>query len=342
MKAIVYTEHGGPDVLRYTDVPEPVIGAQEVLVRVRACALNHLDLFIRQGIPGITIPFPHIPASDIAGEVAKVGEKVTNVKVGEKVLLQPGISCGLCAQCLAGRDNFCRSYTLFGYLVDGGCAEYVKSPAVNVVPIPGNLSFEEAASIPLVFLTAWHMLITRAELKPAETVLVLGAGSGVGSAAIQIAKVTGARVIATAGTKEKVLKGKELGADSMILHSENDIAKEVKRMTDRRGVDVVVEHVGVATWEKSLQSMAPGGRLVTCGATTGYDAKIDLRFLFTRQYTILGSFMGSKAELYSALELFARGLLKPVIDTVMPLAECAEAHRRLEKSEQFGKIVLRV
>jgi len=342
MKAIVYSEHGGPEVLRYTDAPEPSIDAYEVLVRVRACALNHLDLWLRRGIPGVPIPLPHIPGSDIAGEVAKVGEKVKGIKVGERVLLQPGISCGHCAQCLAGEDNKCREYTLFGQMVDGGCAEYVKSPAANVVPIPEGLSFEEAAAFPLVSLTAWHMLITRAQLKPAETVLVLGAGSGVGGAAIQIAKAAGARVIATAGTKEKVLKGKELGADSMILHSENDIAKETKRMTNGRGVDVVFEHVGQATWEQSVRSMAAGGRLVTCGATTGYDGRIDLRFLFTRQLSILGSFMGSKAELFSALELLRRGLLKPIVDVVMPLAECAAAHQRLENREQFGKIVLRV
>jgi NADPH:quinone reductase-like Zn-dependent oxidoreductase len=342
MKAIVYSEHGGPEVLRYTDAPAPSIDAYEVLIRVRACALNHLDLFLRRGIPGVPIPLPHIPGSDIAGEVAKVGEKVKGIKVGERVLLQPGISCGHCAQCLAGEDNKCREYTLFGQMVDGGCAEYVKSPAANVVPIPEGLSFEEAAAFPLVSLTAWHMLITRAQLKPAETVLVLGAGSGVSSAAIQIAKAAGARVIATAGTKEKVLKGKELGADSMILHSENDIAKETKRMTNGRGADVVMEHVGQATWDQSVRSMAVGGRLVTCGATTGYDARIDLRFLFVRQLSILGSFMGSKAELFSALELVRRGLLKPIVDVVMPLSECAEAHRRLESREQFGKIVLRV
>jgi NADPH:quinone reductase-like Zn-dependent oxidoreductase len=342
MKAIVYSEHGGPEVLRYTDVPKPQIDAYEVLVRVRACALNHLDLFVRGGLPGIKIPLPHIPGSDIAGEVAEVGAKVTGIKVGERVLLQPGISCGSCPQCLAGNDNYCRQYVLFGQMVDGGCAEYVKSPSENVVPIPENMSFEEAAAFPLVSLTAWHMLITRAQLKPAETVLVLGAGSGVGGAAIQIAKATGARVIATAGTKEKVIKGKELGADSVILHSENDIAEEVKRMTNRRGVDVVFEHVGQATWDQSLRSLSPGGRLVTCGATTGYDAKIDLRFLFVRQLSILGSFMGSKAELFSALELFRRGLLKPVIDLVLPLEKCAEAHVRLENREQFGKIVLRV
>ncbi|MGH9714859.1 MAG: zinc-binding dehydrogenase [Candidatus Acidiferrales bacterium] len=342
MKAIVYSEHGGPEVLRYTDAPDPQIGADEVLVRVRACALNHLDLWLRKGIPGVPIPLPHIPGSDISGEVAQVGQKVTNVKVGARVMLQPGISCGQCPKCLAGEDNHCRSYTLFGQMVDGGCAEYVKSPAVNVVPIADNISFEQAAAFPLVSLTAWHMLITRAQLKPAETVLVLAAGSGVGTAAIQIAKATGARVIATAGSDEKLAKAKELGADAVINHSKQEISAEVKKLTGRRGVDVVFEHVGQATWEQSIRSLTPGGRLVTCGATSGYVGTLDIRYLFTRQVSLLGSFMGSKAELFSALELLRRGLLKPVIDVVLPLADCAKAHERLEHREQFGKIVLRI
>jgi NADPH:quinone reductase-like Zn-dependent oxidoreductase len=342
MRAIVYSEHGGPEVLRYIEVAEPRLGPQQVLMRVRACALNHLDLWLRRGLPSMQIPLPHIPGSDIAGEVAKVGEGVARVKAGDRVLLAPGISCGQCEQCLAGRDNFCRDYTLFGAGVDGGCAEYVASPAVNVIPIPAKLTFEEAAAIPLAFLTAWHMLITRAQLRPGETVLVLGAGSGVGSAAIQIAKVAGARVIATAGSEAKLRKAKELGADDWIDHSGQDIAQEVKRLTNRRGVDVVFEHVGAATWEKSIRSLAAGGRLVTCGATTGYEGKIDIRYLFTRHLSILGSFMGSKAELYAVLELFERGLLKPVIDRAFPLERCAEAHARLENREQFGKIVLKV
>jgi NADPH:quinone reductase-like Zn-dependent oxidoreductase len=243
---------------------------------------------------------------------------------------------------LKGNDNFCRQYTLIGYMVDGGCAEYVAAPAVNMIPIPANLTFEEAAAVPLVFLTAWHMLITRAQLKPAETVLVLAAGSGVGSAAIQIAKATGARVIATAGSEFKLQKAKELGADEVLLHTMKHFSREVKRLTERRGVDVVVEHVGEATWKESLASLAVGGRLVTCGATTGYEGSIDLRYLFSRHISILGSYMGSKAELYSVLDLVCRRLVKPVIDRVMPLAEASEAHARLERREQFGKIVLRV
>jgi NADPH:quinone reductase-like Zn-dependent oxidoreductase len=342
MKAVIFSEHGGPEVLCYADMREPKVGADEVLVRVRACALNHLDLWVRRGMPGITIPKPHILGSDIAGEVAGVGEKVSGVRPGERVLLSPGISCGRCVYCLRGDDNFCRQYTLFGYKVDGGYAEYVASPAVNVIPMPANLGFEEAAAIPLVFLTAWHMLITRAQLKPDETVLVLGAGSGVGSAAIQIAKTAGARVIATAGSEAKLQKARELGADETFLHSIEHWSREVRRLTDRRGVDVVVEHVGDATWHESVASLAVGGRLVTCGATTGYEGKIDLRFLFSRHISILGSYMGSKAELYSALDLVGRGRVRPVIDTVMPLAKAREAHERLEKREQFGKIVLRV
>jgi NADPH:quinone reductase-like Zn-dependent oxidoreductase len=342
MKAIVYAEHGGPEVLRYMDVPEPTIGAGEVLVRVRACALNHLDLWLRQGVPSMKIPLPHIPGSDIAGEVVRVGEGAPNVRGGERVMLQPGISCGQCEKCLAGDDNLCKSYRIFGEMVDGGCAEYVKAPAVNCVPIPEGLSFEAAAAFPLVSLTAWHMLISRARLKPGESVLVLAAGSGVGSAAIQIAKASGAWVIATAGSEAKLAKARELGADETINHSTQKIATEVKRLTGRRGVDVVFEHVGEATWNESIRSLVSGGRLVTCGATTGFSGAIDIRYLFFRQISLLGSFMGSKADLLAAVEFLKRGLLKPVIDVVMPLEKCAEAHRRLENSEQFGKIVLSV
>jgi NADPH:quinone reductase-like Zn-dependent oxidoreductase len=342
MKAILYSEHGGPEVLKYTDTPKPTIDAKEVLVRVRACALNHLDLWIRKGIPGQKTPMPHIPGSDIAGEVAEVGTGVDNVKVDDHVMLQPGISCGLCDKCLAGADNFCRVYTLFGQDVDGGCAEYVKSPAVNCVPIPNAIPFEEAAAFPLVSITAWHMLMTRAQLRAAETVLVLGAGSGVGTAAIQIAKAAGARVIATAGSDAKLAKARELGADDVINHSTQKIADEVKKLTNRRGVQVVFEHTGEATWEDSIRSLEPGGRLVTCGATTGYNGALDIRYLFTRQLSVLGSFMGSKAELFPALELYKRGKLKPVIDIVLPLEKCQEAHERLEHREQFGKVVLKV
>ena len=340
MKAIVFHQHGGPEVLKYEDAPDPQIKANEVLVRVRACALNHLDLWVRRGLPGVPIPLPHIPGSDISGEVAKIGDLVTRVKVGQKIILAPGQSCGQCAACLAGADNLCRRFTNFGYLVDGGCAEYVKSPEVNCIPLPGDLSFDEAAAVPLVFLTAWHMLIGRARLQPGEDVLVMGAGSGVGSAAIQIAKFIGARVITTAGSEEKLVKAKALGADETILHGKQSIIDETKKFTAKRGVDVVFEHVGSAVWDQCMASLTPGGRLVTCGATTGYDAKIDLRVLFSKNLSLLGSYMGSKSELYTVLKLIGERKLHAVIDRTMPLAECARAHELLESRQQFGKIVL--
>lgn len=341
MKAMVLSQHGGPEVLHLAEMPDPAIGDRDVLVRVRAVALNHLDLWVRSGLPGRSVAFPHIPGSDISGEVATVGAAVRDVRVGDRVLLAPGVSCGQCEQCIAGRDNFCVDYVLFGRQIHGGYAEFVRSPSVNVIPIPRNLSFEEAAAVPLVFLTAWHMLVGRAQLRPGEDVLVIAAGSGVGSAAIQIAKATGARVIATAGSEPKLAKAKELGADDVLLHG-GEFAREVKRLTGGRGVDVVFEHVGAATWEQSIFSLKTGGRLVTCGATTGFESKININYVFGRQISILGSFMGQKSELFAALELFKRGLLKPVIDTAMPLDRAADAHRRLENRQQFGKIVLTV
>ena len=342
MKAILFHQHGGPDVLKFTDAPDPVVRSNEVLVRVKACALNHLDLWVRRGIPGVSFPLPHIPGSDIAGEIAQIGANVGTVKVGQKVVLAPGVSCGKCAACVAGQDNRCRQFTNLGYMIDGGYAEFVRTPEVNCLPYPENLSFEEAASIPLVFQTAWHMLIARAELQPGEDVLVLGAGSGVGSAAIQVAKFFGARVIATASTDEKLQKAKNLGADHLINHKTQKIRDEVRRITNKRGVDVVFEHVGTATWDDSLASLAAGGRLVTCGATTGYDAKVDLRFLFSRQLSLLGSYMGTKSELQTVMKLVAAGKLKPIVDRIFPLAEAAAAHSYLESSSQFGKVVLKI
>src|ERR1700732_515874 len=315
--------------------PERSVRHHEVLVRVHACALNHLDLWVREGLPNVPIPLPHIPGSDVAGEVAQIGPEVTSVRVGQKVVLAPGVTCGKCLACVAGLDNRCRQFTNLGYLIDGGCAEFVRIPEVNCLPYPENLSFEEAASIPLVFQTAWHMLVSRAELQPGEDVLILGAGSGVGSAAIQIAKFFGARVIATAGTDEKLEKARHLGADHIINHKSQKIRDEVRRITSKRGVDVVFEHVGTATWDESLASLAVGGRLITCGATTGYDAKIDLRFLFSRQLSLLGSYMGSKSELLALMKLVASGHLKPVIDRTFPLTACADAHRYLESGAQF-------
>jgi len=342
MRAILIPKHGGPEVLQYAEIADPKPGPSEVLVRVHACALNHLDLWVRQGLNGVTFPLPLVPGSDIAGELAAVGELATRLCPGDKVVLAPGVSCGQCAACAAGKDNECRKYTLLGYGRNGGCAEYVVAPEANVLPMPEGLSFEEAAAVPLVFLTAWHMLVARARLQPGEEVLILGAGSGVGSAAIQIAKLMGARVLATAGSGAKLDKARELGADELINHSQRKISDEVRRLTAKRGVDVVFEHVGTATWEQSILSLAIGGRLVTCGATTGFAAQLDLRYLFARQLSLLGSYMGSRAELYTVLKLVGEKRLHPVIDRVFPLAEAAQAHRRMEQREQFGKIVLAV
>jgi NADPH:quinone reductase-like Zn-dependent oxidoreductase len=340
MKAVRIHQHGGPEVLAYEDVPEPSLRADQVMLRVRACALNHLDLFVRAGIPGMKFHMPHILGSDIAGEVVAVGELCQRIKPGMRVLLSPGTSCRQCEQCLNGNDNFCRRFTMFGYGIDGGNTEMLAAPEYAAIPIPDDLSFEEAAAAPLVFVTAWHMLFGRAKLQPGEDVLVLAASSGVGMAAIQLARLFQCNVIATAGGEEKLAKARELGAQQTIDHYRQDISAEVKKLTGKRGVDVVVEHVGVATWQKSTESLAPGGRLVTCGATTGYDARVDLRFLFSKQWSLLGSFMGTMGELHQVLKFVFRKQVRPVIDRVYPLAGIREAHVRLENKEQFGKIVV--
>jgi NADPH:quinone reductase-like Zn-dependent oxidoreductase len=293
-------------------------------------------------LPNVPIPLPHIPGSDVAGEIAKISSGVTTVRVGDKVVLAPLVSCGKCPACVAGLDNRCRLATNLGYMIDGGCAEFVRAPEVNCLPYPGNLSFEEAAAVPLVFQTAWHMLVDRAHLQAGEDVLVLGAGSGVGSAAIQIAKFFGARVITTAGSDAKLEKARQLGADYVINHKSQKIREEVRRITNKRGVDVVIEHVGTATWDDSLASLALAGRLVTCGNTTGYDAKVDLRFLFSRQLSLLGSYMGVKSELHAIMKLVSAGHLKPVVDRTLPLQEAAAAHAYLESGQQFGKVILKV
>lgn len=340
MKLARIYQHGGPEALVYEDAPEPGITANQVLLRVRACALNHLDLFVRAGIPGMKFSMPHVLGSDIAGEIVEVGELCERVKPGRRVLLSPGLSCRQCEQCLSGNDNLCRRYAVFGYGVDGGNAELLAAPEFSAIQIPDELSFEEAAAVPLVFLTAWHMLMTRARLQPGEDVLVLAASSGVGSAAIQIAKMLQCRVISTAGGERKLALARKLGADHVIDHYRQDISAEVKKITGKRGVDVVVEHVGAATWQKSLESLAPNGRLVTCGATTGFDAQVDLRYLFSKQWSVLGSFMGTLGDLQSVLKFVFRGQLRPVIDSVYPLSEIRDAHRHLESKEQFGKVLV--
>jgi len=339
MKAVRIHEYGGPEVLKHEDIAVPIPKANEVLVRMKACALNHLDLWIRQGMPKVKA-LPHILGSDNSGEVVEVGDLCWRVKPGQRVIVAPGVSCRQCEQCVSGNDNQCRQYTLFGSGVPGGNREYLTAPEYAVIPIPDSLNFEEAAAAPLVFLTAWHMLLGRAKLQAGEDVLVLAASSGVGMAAIQIAKMFHCRVIATAGGEAKLAKAKALGADYVIDHYTQDISAEVKKITEKRGVDVAFEHVGAATWQKSVDSLGPAGRIVTCGITTGYDVKLDLRPLFTKQQSMLGSFMGTLGELHRVLKFVFKGQLKPVIDRVYPMSEIAEAHRHLENKEQFGKVVV--
>lgn len=340
MKQVQIRAHGGPEVLEAVDVPIPAIKPTEVMLRVKACALNHLDLWVRAGIPGVKFNLPHVLGSDIAGEVVEVGPLCERIKTGQRVLLSPGVSCRQCLACLEGRDNECRRYTLHGTGIHGGYRELMPAPEYGVIPIPDTLSWEEAAAAPLVFLTAWHMLFARARLRAGEDVLVISASSGVGMAAVQLAKLFHCRVIATAGGDAKMARAKDLGADFVIDHYKQDISAEVRRITARRGVDIVFEHVGEATWSKSVESLAPTGRLVTCGATTGYDVRVDLRFLFSKQQELLGSYMGSMGELHRVLDFVFRKQLKPVIDSVYALDDVRAAHERIERKEQFGKVVL--
>ncbi len=341
MKAIAMRAHGGPEVLRLETLPELAAAPGRAVVRVRAVALNHLDLWVRRGWPGLRLSWPHVPGSDVAGVVEAVGPGVEGAKAGDEVVLNPGVSCGRCRECLSGADSLCRSYAILGENVSGGYAEQVSVPAQNLLPKPRNLGFEEAACIPLVFLTAWHALVARARLRAGETILVHAGGSGVGSAAIQIAKLLGARVVTTAGTDAKCEKALALGADHAVNYERGDFQAAVKRLTERRGVDVVLEHVGKATWERSLLSVASGGRVVTVGATTGYDPPTDLRHVFFRQISILGSTMGSKSELFDVLRLVEEGRLRPVLDRVLPLEDAVPAQQLLSDRVTFGKVVLR-
>jgi len=338
MKAVRIHQFGGPEVLTYEDIPDPQPRNDQVLVRVRACALNHLDLWVRKGLPGVKLP--HILGSDIAGEVAAVGEYVAGFKPGQRVLVAPMHFCGHCAKCVAGLQNQCREFTVLGNGVDGGNCELIAVPPANVIPIPDSLDFNQAASVPLVFLTAWHMLVGRAGVRPGQTVLVLGAGSGVGIAALQIAKLFQCRVITTAGDESKLGKARALGADFGINHYQQKISEEVRRITNKEAVDIVIEHVGAATWDESVKSLKSGGTLVTCGATTGPNVGIDLRHLFARQLSLLGSYMGTMGELHEVLGHVFAGRLKPVVDRVFLLSDLRAAHELMEKSQMFGKVVV--
>ena len=338
MKAVRIHQFGGPEVLTYEDIPDPQPRKDQVLVRVRACSVNHLDIWVRKGLPGVRLP--HILGSDVAGEIVEAGEYVTGFKPGQRVLLSPMHYCGHCVKCVSGLQNHCRAFTVLGNAVDGGDCELIAAPAANVIPIPDSLDFNQAASVPLVFVTAWHMLVGRAGIRPGQTVLVLGASSGVGIAAIQIAKLFHCRVITTAGDENKLAKGRELGADFGINHYQQKIYEEVRKITNKEGVDIVLEHVGAATWDESVRSLKSGGTLVTCGATSGPIVGLNLQHLFARQLTLLGSYMGTMGELHEVLRHVFAGRLKPVLDRAFPLSEIRAAHEYLEKSQMFGKIVV--
>jgi len=340
MDAVVLRTHGGPEVLTAERIPRPEPGPGEVRVRVHAVALNHMDLWVRKGGPAFHLEYPHRLGCDIAGSVDAVGPGVEPALVGDKVVVNPGLSCGHCAACLGGRDNLCRRYRILGENTQGGYAEHLVVPRVNLAPFPGALSYAEASACILPFLTAWQMLVRKAQVGPGDTVLVHGAGGGVGVAAVQIARLFGARVIATAGSAAKLDRARELGAEHAIDYLTQDFVAEVKRLTDRRGVDVVIDHVGGDTFARSIKATRNGGRIVTCGATSGFEPAIDLRHVFFRQIEILGSTMGPKGDLFAVLEHVAAGRLRPVVHAVLPLGRAADAHRMLEARTVFGKVVL--
>ena len=337
MKSIRIHAHGGVEQLRIDDVEQPRPGPRQILMEVKAAALNHLDLWIRKGLPGLRLPLTL--GSDGSGVVKEVGSEVTQFSVGDRVLAQPGYGCGSCQDCLGGRENYCPKYGIIGEHFDGVQAHFAVLDEAQVIHQPSNISFEEGAAIPLVYLTAWEMVVNKCAVKPTDTVLVVAASSGVGSAAVQIARAHGARVIATAGTA-KLEKARALGADFVLDHYKQNVAKEVKKITGGRGAEIVVDHAGSATWESSMRSLAKGGKLTLCGSTTGFQVSFDLRFLFIRQQSILGSTMGTRSDMFRILQLVEAGKMKGVVDRVFPFTEVAKAHEYLESGQQFGKVIL--
>ena len=343
MKAVVVPRYGGPDVLELVaDHPDPVPGPDQVVLRVHATSLNHLDLFVREGIPALKLTLPHILGSDAAGNIAEVGSDVTDLEVGERVVVNPGISCGRCEFCLTGEDSLCVEYKILGEHLPGAYAEKVAVPARNVLKIPTDMQFPAASAAPLAFMTAWRMLVTRAKVRPGEDVLVLGAGSGVSTAAIQVAKLAGCTVFVTSSSDEKLRKAKALGADVLINYKALPWSKAIWELTGKRGVDVIVDHVGEATFKESVRTLRRGGRIVVPGATTGPMLELDARYLFWRQLSVLGSTMANQREFEEVMKLVFMGRLKPVVDRVFPLAKAREAHEYLARGDQFGKVVLAV
>jgi NADPH:quinone reductase-like Zn-dependent oxidoreductase len=340
MKALLIRAHGGPEVIETVERPSPEPGFGEVRLRVRAAGVNHLDIWVRKGVEGHEFPLPITPGCDMAGEIDKIGPGVEGVQVGDRVAVAPGKSCGRCDACAGGRQNLCRHYGIFGETCDGGDAEQAVVPAVNLLPMPPSMDFTVAAAAPLVFLTAWHMVVDRCSVRAGDDVLVHAAGSGVSMAAIQIAKMHGARVFTTVGADEKIAPAQALGAEVVINYKKADFGKEVRALTRKRGCDIIVDHVGGENITKSIRSLAAGGRVVTCGATSGYELKTDLRLVFFKNLSILGSTMGGLGEMRLVWSHICSGRLAPVIAAVMPLDEAREAHRMIEARAVFGKVVL--
>lgn len=340
MRAVVIREHGGLEALRFEERPIPEPGPREVRVRVGAVGLNHLDVWVRKGVPGHVFPLPIVPGCDVAGTVDALGPGASGVAPGAAVVIAPGVSCGRCLACREGSEPLCRHYGILGETRDGGLQEYLVVPDGGVFPRPAGLDLVQAAAVPLTFLTAWHMLVARAAVAPGELVLVHAAGSGVSAAAIQIARLLGARVLATAGSEAKRQRALALGAEEAVDYEGDAFLEAARRFSGKRGVDVVVDHVGAATFGRSIRCLAKGGRYVTCGATSGYEMKTDFRLVYFKSLSILGSTMGSSHELLRVLDHLGAGRLRAVVDAVMPWDEVAEAHRRLESREVFGKIVL--
>lgn len=342
MKAVYFKKHGGPEVLEFGPIKDPSVGPNDVLIGVKACALNHLDIWVRQGLPGVSIPLPHIPGSDVSGLILETGKAVKRFKKGQRVIVSPGQLPYYLPEALQSRDSFSPEFQILGLQTQGGYAEKVSVHEQFVIPVSSRYSFEEWAALPLAGLTAYHMLVSRAGVKPGEKVLVHAAGSGIGSFAVQIAKFLGATVFTTVGDRKKITPAKKLGADEVILYKEKDFSEEIKKLTQGQGADVVFEHIGPDTWQKNLASLRRGGRMVTCGATSGPEVKMDIRHLYSKQLTILGSYMGSLAELHKVVGLGEKGTIYPVVDQVFDLKEAVLAHRRMESRHNFGKIVLKV
>jgi NADPH:quinone reductase-like Zn-dependent oxidoreductase len=342
MKAIAVTGQGGMEKVQYMDVERPKIGPREVLIETRAAALNRLDIFVRNNLDGLKLTPPHVSGADGAGVVAEMGAEVSGVNVGDRVLINPGLNCGACEFCQAGEQSLCVRFGIMGETRPGTFAEYFTVPPENVHPVPEGFSWEEAAAFPLVFVTAWRMLISKAAIKPGEDILILGIGGGVSTAVLQIVKAIGLRAFVTSSSDDKLQQAKKLGADAVINYKTQDFAREVRNLTNRRGVDVVVDSVGGDSYAKSLASLVKGGRLVTCGATAGPRPQTDLGRIFWNQLSVFGSTMGNMREFAEMLSFVRKRGVKPVIDQVFPFADGANAFARMEEGKQFGKIVLKI